>query len=202
MRMVLRSKTIRYGTDMARLARSDWVDAAYARFSEDGIGAVAVEPIARMLGSTKGSFYWHFADRGALVDAVLERWRELETEDLIRDVDRIESPKERLAALLDTIAHRTAMRSGERTLYADAAATEVSAAVAAVTDRRVQYLEELLVATGIAASESHRRAVIVVAAVIGFQQLVSSGWDAGADPRSLVETLFALATDHPKRPET
>lgn len=178
---------------MARLSREDWVDAAYARFSDDGIAAVAVEPVARALGATKGSFYWHFADRRALVTAVLDRWRDLETEQLIRDVDALADPGERLPALLETIAHRTSQRSGERTLYADASAADVADTVAAVTARRVDYLEGLLIDDGTAADEAHRRAVIVVAAVIGFQQLVSSGWNPEADPRSLVETLFRLA---------
>lgn len=178
---------------MARLTREDWVAAAYGRFSEDGIAAVAVEPIARALGATKGSFYWHFTDRRALVDAVLERWRDLETEQLVAQVDGIPSPAARLAALLEIIAHRTAQRSGERTLYADAAAADVREAVAAVTERRVAYLEQLLRETGVTGDEARRRAVIVVSAVIGYQQLVSSGWDAAADPRPLIETLFGLA---------
>jgi AcrR family transcriptional regulator len=57
---------------MARLTREDWLDAAYRRFSDDGIAAVAVEPVARSLGATKGSFYWHFADRRAARLAVVE----------------------------------------------------------------------------------------------------------------------------------
>jgi len=179
---------------MARFTREDWVDAAYRRFSDEGIGAVAVEPTARALGSTKGSFYWHFADRRALVHAVLETWRERETEALIAQVEAIADPQARLSALLEIIAQRTGERSGERTLYADAAAADVREIVEAVTERRVSYLTGLLAASGVPAVEARRRAVIVVSAVIGYQQLVSSGWDAAADPRPLVETLFSLAT--------
>ena len=43
---------------------SDWVRAAGRRLAAGGIGAVAVETLARDLGVTKGSFYWHFRDRG------------------------------------------------------------------------------------------------------------------------------------------
>lgn len=186
-------ETIRYGTEMARLSREAWVDAAYERFSADGIAAIAVEPVARALGATKGSFYWHFTDRRSLVDAVLERWRERETESLIAEVERIEPAAARLAGLLDIIAHRTGERSGERTLYADAT-RHVREFVAAVTERRVSYLASLIEASGVARDEARRRAVIVVAAVIGYQQLVSGGWDAASDPRSLVGTLRSLAT--------
>ncbi len=186
-------ETIRYGTDMARLTREDWIAAGYESFSSEGITAVAVEPVARALGATKGSFYWHFADRRALVDAVLERWRELETERLIDEVEGIEPASARLGGLLELIAHRTGQRSGERTLYADATG-HARDVVAAVTERRVSYLASLVEASGIPRDDARRRAEIIVSAVIGYQQLVSGGWDAASDPRSLVDTLRALAT--------
>jgi AcrR family transcriptional regulator len=181
---------------MARLAREDWVDAAYARFSDGGISAVSVEAVARDLGATKGSFYWHFTDRGALVDDVLTRWEELETERLIELVEQIDDPTERLAELLEVIARRTTERSGERTLFADAAALGITDVVARATERRVSYTARLLEAAGIEASEARPRAVIVVAAVVGYQQLVAGGWDPGgeAEPRALIETLFAVVT--------
>lgn len=184
---------------MARLAREDWVDAAYARFSDGGIGAVSVEAVARDLGATKGSFYWHFTDRGALIDDVLTRWEELETERLIDLVERVEDPAERLAKLLEVIAHRTTERSGERTLFAEAAALGITDVVARATERRVSYTARLLEAVGIEPADARRRAVIVVAAVVGYQQLVAGGWDPGgeAEPRALIETLFAVVTaDH------
>ena len=66
--------------------------------------------------------------------------------------------------------------------------------MSAVTERRVSYLAGLLEESGLTHAEARRRSVIIVAAVIGYQQLSSSGWDAASDPRSLVETLRALAT--------
>ena len=46
------------------------------RWRDDGIDAVRVEPLAKALAVTKGSFYWHFADRRALIDAMLAQWTE------------------------------------------------------------------------------------------------------------------------------
>jgi AcrR family transcriptional regulator len=177
---------------VARLTREDWLDAAYARFNRDGIASVAVEAIARDLGATKGSFYWHFADRQALVEAVLELWRERETEQLIIEVEAGRRDT-RLESLLLLVAHRSAERGGERTLYSDSAAAGARATVAVVTERRVAYVTALLADAGLAPDEARRRATIIVSAVIGYQQLVSTGWDAASDPHSLVETLLAVA---------
>ena len=57
----------------SRLSAEDWAQAALDLIAEQGVGAVAVEPLARRLGVTKGSFYWHFPSRDALLQAALER---------------------------------------------------------------------------------------------------------------------------------
>ena len=56
---------------VARLDAEAWIAAAFDALAEGGIDAVRVEPLAKALGITKGSFYWHFADRRALLDAML-----------------------------------------------------------------------------------------------------------------------------------
>ncbi|SHH64250.1 transcriptional regulator, TetR family [Jatrophihabitans endophyticus] len=62
---------------VARTPREVWVDAATrALAAGGGPQAVRVEALARLVGATKGSFYWHFADRDALLAAVLDTWEE------------------------------------------------------------------------------------------------------------------------------
>jgi AcrR family transcriptional regulator len=67
------SKRSRPRSGRPRLAASDWVDAALKTLAHKGIDHVKVEQLARDLKSTKGSFYWHFRDRNALLDAMLVR---------------------------------------------------------------------------------------------------------------------------------
>jgi AcrR family transcriptional regulator len=62
--------------DAQRLGREDWLRAARRALLTGGPAAVRVEPLAAALGVTKGSFYWHFADRGALLEALLREWEE------------------------------------------------------------------------------------------------------------------------------
>lgn len=57
------------------LQPDDWINAAFARLSADGIEAMRIEALARDLGASKGSFYWHFRDREDLLDRVLDRWQ-------------------------------------------------------------------------------------------------------------------------------
>src|SRR6266699_616553 len=56
------------------LTRADWTGAALDALARDGLRAVAVEPLAERLGATKGSFYWHFRDRNALLEAAVAQW--------------------------------------------------------------------------------------------------------------------------------
>jgi AcrR family transcriptional regulator len=61
------------------LQPDDWIRAAFARLSAQGVESVRVEILARDLGATKGSFYWHFKDREDLLSRMLLQWEEEET---------------------------------------------------------------------------------------------------------------------------
>ncbi len=65
------------GPDMRlvrQLGREDWITAGVAALVARGAAGFRVEPVARDLGVSKGSFYWHFRDRNAWRDAVLGWW--------------------------------------------------------------------------------------------------------------------------------
>ncbi len=62
--------------EQLRLGRDDWLRAARRALLTGGPSAVRVERLADELGVTKGSFYWHFADRGALLEALLREWED------------------------------------------------------------------------------------------------------------------------------
>jgi AcrR family transcriptional regulator len=60
-----------------------WLDAAYQLLVEGGVEAVKVMPLAERLGLSRTSFYWHFADREALLDGLIARWESHNTATLI-----------------------------------------------------------------------------------------------------------------------
>jgi AcrR family transcriptional regulator len=74
----------------ARTPRSSWIDAGLDALASGGPEAVRVEPLAQALGVTKGSFYWHFDDRGALLEALLDAWEHTLVDEVI---DRVEAER-------------------------------------------------------------------------------------------------------------
>jgi AcrR family transcriptional regulator len=81
-----RTPTADCGKKSAPLTRADWIAAARRLLVSKGISAVKVEPLAKQLDVTPGSFYWHFTGRPDLHDALLRHWREINTETLFRAV--------------------------------------------------------------------------------------------------------------------
>src|ERR1700754_1125362 len=81
-----------------QLSAQDWVDLGLKTLARSGFTALKAEPLARAMGVSRGSFYWHFADLGAFHAAVLKCWREIAGEQIIADVEA--AADEALQALL------------------------------------------------------------------------------------------------------
>lgn len=122
------------------LTAQDWAEAALESLATGGIDAVAVEPLARKLGVTKGSFYWHFDSREALLRAALELWERRETVDVLARVGEEGDPYERIVKVFKQA--NAGYRSGR--LYLAIAAAEdkplVREFVQRVSERRMDYL--------------------------------------------------------------
>lgn len=61
-------------TSRSTLTRTDWVRAARSVLVDEGVDQVKIAVIASGLGVARSSFYWHFTERGELLDALLEEW--------------------------------------------------------------------------------------------------------------------------------
>ncbi|MGW1378790.1 TetR/AcrR family transcriptional regulator [Streptomyces sp. NPDC002446] len=183
-----------------RLTARDWADAALAAIGEGGLAAVAVEPLAARLGTTKGSFYWHFANRDALVEAALQRWEELRTEAVITEVEAEPDPAERLRRLLRHATDRSAEDRLELSLLATAAQPRVAAALARVTERRVGYLASLFTELGFPEDEARRRGLLAYTAYLGLTQLghaVPQTLPSGAARDRYLDGVIDTLTGHP-----
>jgi AcrR family transcriptional regulator len=150
------------------LSREDWVAAALDALAEVGLSAVAIDPLARRLGATKGSFYWHFSSRDELIAATLARWEQRDTLDLLTALEAIPDPQERLVALAHS-AYGTAARGTDPQagVLAAAADPRVAPVLERVTIARLSALRRLFVDAGCAAAEATRRARLAYALYVG-----------------------------------
>jgi AcrR family transcriptional regulator len=169
-------------TDVKRepLSRADWAEAALDALAGGGVTAVAVEPLAKALRTTKGSFYWHFADRNALLEAALELWERRDTDRVMSSLDETLDATTRLRRLL-ALAFRSvsdpAARSAgtvELALQASASQPLVGAALQRVTERRLELLTRLYLEVGMSAASARDKALLAYTAYLGHAQLAHS----------------------------
>jgi AcrR family transcriptional regulator len=73
---------------LTRTPRSSWIDEGMRALAAGGPDAVRVESLARALGVTKGGFYWHFDDRSALLDEMLDTFERVGVDQVIEHVER------------------------------------------------------------------------------------------------------------------
>jgi AcrR family transcriptional regulator len=163
---------------------------------------VAVEPIASRLGATKGSFYWHFANRDALLEAALLGWEQTDTEAVIELVAETVDPRKRLHDLLELAIGGHAGQHGNRVELALLATPEhplVAPLLARVTQRRIGYLEQVFVELGFSADAARQRGLLAYTAYLGHAQLIRAtpelapaGPGLAAYVDATIETLCAL----------
>jgi AcrR family transcriptional regulator len=134
--------------DMAaptRTPRSSWIEAGLRALAAGGPDAVRIEPLAKALGVTRGGFYWHFEDRRALLEEMLDAWERAGVDDVI---ERVESkggdPKAKLRRLSGIAG------SSDEPLMVDLAIRDwgrrddtVAERLRRVDNRRMDYLRSL-----------------------------------------------------------
>lgn len=173
-----------------RLSGDDWAEAALRAIADGGLAAVAVEKLAARLGTTKGSFYWHFQNREALVRAALRLWEHRHTEVIIGSIEQISDPADRLRRLFTLITDDTHPRAENRievALVASAGDPMVAAALGRVTERRIGYVADLFTQLGMEPPAARQRALLAYSAWLGHTQLVHAVPQAlprGADQRA------------------
>lgn len=153
------------------LQPSDWIKCGIARLAKDGVESVRVEVLARDLGVSKGSFYWHFRDRDELLMQMLEAWEGSEAEWLsTEETDGVEKPNaaSRWARFVERSAQPDRIRE-EIAVRAWARRDErVATRVADVEKRRVRVIANILGEVGFARDSADSWSEMVC--------LVYSGW--------------------------
>lgn len=157
--------------ERTRLSAQDWKNAALELIAEEGVGALAVEALARRLGVTKGSFYWHFRNREALLEATLELWESLDEAEVLAKIEPIADPRLRLRALFDFVAREMPSHRIYAALLKALDHPAVKELMARVSARRIHFLTTAFGEAGMNTAQAQHRARLTYAAYIGFMQL-------------------------------
>jgi AcrR family transcriptional regulator len=150
-----------------QLSAGDWLDQGLKALARDGFTALKADPLAKAMGVSRGSFYWHFADVGAFHAALLKHWHEVAAEQIIAEVEAAAPGNQALEMLLRrAFGERLTLEGAVRTWASiDPAAR---AAVQAIDRRRLDYIEHLLRQAGLPAGLACARAQILYWAFLGY----------------------------------
>jgi AcrR family transcriptional regulator len=149
-----------------QLSADDWIKQGLKALARSGFTALKADPLAKAMGVSRGSFYWHFADLGTFHAAVLKRWREIAAEQIIADVEA--GGGEPMKALLQrSFGARLDLERAVRNWAAFDSAAQ--GAVRAIDRRRVDYIETLLTTRGgLEPGTAQARAQILYWTFLGF----------------------------------
>ena len=165
--------TVVYGQVVAgirmadQLSAKDWLDQGLRALARSGFTALKAEPLAKAMGVSRGSFYWHFADIAAYHAAILKHWREVAAEQIIANLEAASGDDDPVQLLLRrAFGTKPALENAIRTWATlDPAARS---AVQAIDRRRLGYVEKLLSTSGLPADVARPRAQILYWAFLGF----------------------------------
>jgi AcrR family transcriptional regulator len=172
--------------------RSDWEETALDAMAAGGLSSLAIPELARTLGVTKGSFYWHFRSLDALIETSLQRWEESDASAVL-ELEAVRDPRARLRAAFSEARHS----SRPHALYVALSASgdkRVTAVLRRISDRRLRFLTAAYVDLGFERAEAENRAMLAYLAYIGLMHIRKT-----ASPRRLtaagLEGFIAHAID-------
>jgi len=145
------------GKSTESLTRDDWISAAWDMLGENGLDGVRVEPLARSLGVTKGSFYWHFKDRQQLMEALLDRWFSIWDDQMLPDMEEAANPADRIWALFESVLGRLTRGQTVSLRMMSHSDADVARRIDERDAQRLSFLTSQLVEIGFAPDEARVR---------------------------------------------
>lgn len=164
-----------------RVSAADWIDAAMKLLAREGVDAVRIDRLCETLKVTKGSFYWHFANRDQLIAAIARDWasrRPQTTFETIRALDA--SPREKLQRLFDLYWRDDIVRFDRAMRAWGLGEPSIRKAVIATDREMLGFVAGLFEHMGYAKSDAHMRAATIFFTGIGMSaapHLVEPGSD-------------------------
>jgi AcrR family transcriptional regulator len=153
------------------LSAADWEQAAVELIAEKGVQAVAIEPLARRMGITKGSFYWHFPNRESLLEQALQRWEEHDARNLSKSLGEIDQPRDRLISFFRRVGKEKLTHEVYSALCAAAGHPQVEPVLERVANRRMAHLSTAFREMGMPEDKASNQARLTYSVYLGFLQL-------------------------------
>lgn len=178
----------------SQLDRRAWIGAGIEILSSRGVEAVRVEAIARQLGVTKGSFYWHFKNREDLQQAILEEW-EARQSNWNTEGESVSNPVERWARLFELFARPDYARLEMAISSWARQDPSVAKRVANADRRRLAYLSQVFREIGFTSSQAAEWANAAMFLYLGWMDRMTRVVPHEAPQSELSELLsrFVLA---------
>ena len=144
-----------------KLCRQDWVMEALRTLAREGVHGVKVERLARSLGVTKGSFYWHFGKRDDLLRAVLDYWNQDLTANIMKEVQAFDGDAKQRLLFLARIINEKGANEFEGAVRTWAISDEdVAKIVGKVDQMRLKFIEQMFEEIGFHGVDCEMRARI------------------------------------------
>lgn len=160
-----------------RLTRDKWIDAGLNALHATGPNSLRAEPLARTLGTTKGSFYWHFDDVPAFHAALLTQWQARAFAVMVQELEGIGPADDRLRRFGQRLAADEVEPALRAWALSDAKASD---AIARVDEERLTYIGVLLGQLGLS-NPAFTKAIYSALIGAAFLRDNDDGFDAMVD---------------------
>ena len=141
-----------------KLGKQDWLTLGLKVLAASGVEAVRVEPLAKLMNVTKGSFYWHFKNREDLLLAMLQEWEDKETDEIIQQVEAAGGNASAKLLYLFQIAYQDDGQLEKAVRMWAGNDTRAKKAIARIDLRRIDYMQGLFLQLGFPTVEAKARA--------------------------------------------
>lgn len=158
-------------SERVTLSAADWERAALEFIAECGVQALAVEPLARRMGITKGSFYWHFSGREELLERALRRWEDHDSRNLTASLGEIDHPRDRLVSFFRRVVKEKLTHEVYSALCSAATHPQVEPVLERVAERRMGHLSAAFQELGMDPERAKHQARLTYSVYLGFLQL-------------------------------
>ena len=173
-----------------QLSANDWLDEGLKVLAQRGFTALKADPLAKAMGVSRGSFYWHFADIAAFHAAILNYWREVTAEQIIAGLEAAVGENPLSLLVTRAFGNRQSLEKAVRSWAT--VDPKARSAVQAIDRRRLDYMEHMLRQAGVKADIAAARAQILYWAFLG--HALSDQALTGAKQQAVIDELLQMAT--------